>query len=245
MKTIFRITCLLIISMALFSCTTSQSFVVSERPGTDIFSPQLKQLATIGSDGKAEVKLTCDHYYAYLFSRDAGADAYIPFALEVKRHNYAGSNFMEGMSATLAVAGLGAMIPSVIILCTNSESSVGGMLTAAGGGLTLAASVTGMVYNRRLEQDMYSHRIKYLPNQTTNQDIHVTQFVDNGMPRDGSSVPSLKRPSARSRQIEDTEVHEDDVPNDVDDAKPKEHGNSDSDVLDSDLIKRLKKRLGK
>ena len=245
MKTIIHLASLLMVCVALVSCSTSQTFTVSGLPGTDILTPGQTKLATIGADGKVQVTLSCDSYYPILFSRDATSKDLVPFALEVKRCNYTVARAAHGTAVTLASVGGVALVAGFITTLADDESGAGKAMLVGGGTALLTGAFMGLASNSRLNQTMYSNRIKYLPNQTTNQDLRLTQFVDRGVSKEGSRST---RPSAPSKQLggtPDDGGSSQDGTDEAEGAKPETPDGSDSNVINSDVIQRLKKKFGK
>lgn len=66
------------------SCTYSHYKYVTVRgiPGTSIYTPQKKQVGTIGPDGTSEMSLHCGT--CYYLSKAPGSNLYVPFAVDVR-----------------------------------------------------------------------------------------------------------------------------------------------------------------
>ncbi len=158
------------------SCKTSQKVTVEGIPGTEIYSPRMEKLGVIEQNRKTTFKISSNDYFSYLMSKNAGSDELVPFALDYKNHNYTGSAALEWVGASIAAAGVVAMIPGVIMLCGDDDGSI----MAIGGVAALLGTAIGMPASMRNNQVQYKHRYKYLSVQNTNQDMHFTKIVDTG-----------------------------------------------------------------
>lgn len=166
------------VSFITFSCTTKQKFTVYGKPGTLIYKPNMSHVATIQNNGSVKVKLDSDNYYAYLLSRDANSERVIPFALDYKNKNYTGKRIIAGTTYMFLGASLGATIAGSAAYLGGSEDIAGTFLAAGGvlAGLSLATACA----NEQLNQTPESYKFKYLPSQTTNQNVVFTDYIENG-----------------------------------------------------------------
>lgn len=144
---------ILFASLIFASCTTYTKVTISGKPNTGIYeaigeSNRPRYIGTIANDGYLTVKLSDDHYYAYLLSRAPGTEKYIPFALD---YEHAHKNNEAKHNCTLGFAW--------------------GFVWAAPIAFQLA--IGGMI----LEQVAYENEYKYLRYQQTNDDMAFTEPV--------------------------------------------------------------------
>lgn len=164
---------------------SSQVFKVQAPDGTEIYSPDMKHLATVSS-GQAEIKLSEKTFYAYLLSRSQGSQDYIPFALDFKNTSENAAKYTMNLlgCTTLLSSGLifvatGAGTGEYALLATG--------IAALGGGTLLFRNIKSKPYIQ------FQNGYRYLDLQTTNQDL-VFSFPDNTistrMSDAGSTIPS-------------------------------------------------------
>jgi hypothetical protein len=124
---------LILFFLMLTSCRTyEEKITINGTPNTEIFTPDKEKLGVIPNSGKLNLKLDGDTYFAYLFSKDAYSDTYVPFALDFKEHNYSGCRVLEGAMITGAVIGTGAMLVGAASLIITGDETIAA--TAIGGG---------------------------------------------------------------------------------------------------------------
>ena len=168
MKLLYRITVIMVVVL-FASCSTTEKFYVSGTPNTKIYTPAHKHVGTIGSNGTAKIELSSDHYYAFLLSKDAESDTYIPFALDYINKDREGE---ETLYASLI--GVSAIAAGSAIAATTDN--LGTILGAALGPGILGGGALGIA-SARSAQTSYVYRFKYLNNQTTNSDLNFTKAV--------------------------------------------------------------------
>lgn len=80
-----------LVCICLTSCKgTVKKIIVQGEAGTVIYSPEYEELGTIGSDGKANIKIDHSPHTAFLLTRRPGEEAFVPFALDYKYKGHAG-----------------------------------------------------------------------------------------------------------------------------------------------------------
>lgn len=162
------------------SCSTTSNVSVQGNPGTQIYFPSqsgVKYAGIIPTSGSLNLKIKDNTYYAYLLSKDANSDYYVPFALNYKHSSHAGTKFAEGAGMTLASIGLAGFITGGTICIINSDSPVGVPIMVGGLGLGGIGASFGAPASSRMDQDIYKYQIKYLSRQTTNGNIQITKPV--------------------------------------------------------------------
>ena len=195
---------ILVMVAILSSCSTMEKFQVSGTPNTEIYTPDLKHVGTINAAGKANIKLTSDAYYAFLFSKAPGAENYIPFALDYNRKKRTGLKLQEGLGYTLAIPGCITAIAGTILLAVDSESSAAGPVLGAGLGLTLAGVAIGAPASSKLSQTAYYHQFKYIESQQVNDDINLSTpvFKEPGK-EDGQEDKRLEKTIESAQSVEE------------------------------------------
>lgn len=180
--------------LVVVSCSTSQRIMVTGNPGTEILSPKMNHLGTIGPEGQLELAIPSDSGYEFLLSRTGGDEKCIPFALDYEYHKYSGAKFCKG--AGIGLTGYGStfgLIGSIVIACGAPE--VGLPMMLAGFGVAGIGLAMGMPADHRLSQTSYQWSYKYLEDQSTNQDIVVTDVANTGFTRrieEGNQKPKTK-----------------------------------------------------
>lgn len=155
-----------IASTMMLSCTTTQKFTVTGKPGTTIYSPNRTELATIDASGVANIELDGSAYYAFLLSKEKGDDIFTPFALDYKKKIYGGSKFGEVTGGILMGVGLAG---TLVTACIGGGLIVLPFVGSFGAGIAFLPSMS--------RQQQLDHRFKfeYLSEQTTNQDFAFTR----------------------------------------------------------------------
>ena len=160
MKSLYRITVIMVVVLFM-SCSTTEKFYVSGTPNTKIYTPEYIHVGTIGSNGTAKIKLTSDHYYAFLLSKGAGSDTYIPFALDYKYKSGAGAKLLKWTGMTISAAGAFAMLVGTAAAIDGAED-VASPFLVGGGAATLTGIAIGMPADFRSQQTSYEYQFKYL-----------------------------------------------------------------------------------
>ncbi len=202
MKWLYRI--MIIMVVALFtSCKTTEKFYVSGMPNTKIYTPDYKHVGTIEPNGTAKIELTSDYYYAYLLSKDADSDTYVPFALDYKYKSRAGARFLQWTGIGAVCLGAYFELMSAIMIAADPEGEMDDVtLPMLTGGLCTALTGTAMGWpaSERMSQTSYEYQFKYLPAQTTNSDLGFSKaiFTEPWKEREGSSSANEQFASATS-----------------------------------------------
>lgn len=181
MKKIYNIISVLTAASLLSACVTSEKFTVTGAPGSKIYSPYKKEIATIQSNGKAKIELPSNSYYAYLYTYNNVDDVWVPFVLETKKNSHNGTKALFNTSIVGAGIGLPAFLAGTIACLAGGEESseepvVLGLL-AGGGALSLISSFSGLVSSERISQLSYQYNFSYKKNQVTNSDLSFTPYV--------------------------------------------------------------------
>lgn len=171
----------------LHSCsTTSQDVTIQGVPGTEIYSPEMQALGIIGQNSRLTLKISSKKYFPYLMSRNTGSNELVPFALDYKNHKYTGAIASAWIGCTAAwLGGTTAVVGAALKLGGGGDGYDTSMMAIGGGAFLLGASVGFPAY-KRLDQKQYDCQYKYLPVQTTNQDIKFLPIKDDGYKKDAS-----------------------------------------------------------
>lgn len=174
MKRLLELLGIVVCVILLHSCTTSQKITVQGTPGTEIYSPTMDRLGVVGSNGKVFLKISRHTYYSYLMSKNAGANEFVPFALDYKHCNntLAATGSLVGTSIALA----GVLVGGISLAVggdTPEITAVGAAMLGAGG---LMAIPSNHYYRKTHGDDQF----KYLNNQRTNQDFSFLPIKDTG-----------------------------------------------------------------
>lgn len=188
---IFKLFLLAGTTFTMFSCTTSQTMTIEGQPGTEILTPGLKNLGTIGENRKVNIKIPSDDYYAFLLARSNGSKELVPFALDYRNKKYSGTRAQCAIGMGLGIAGLVPMLTGTIMCCVDDESGVGLAMLCGGLGASGIGIAIGAPAESRLSQTQYQYQYKYLSHQSTNEDFTFTRPVDNGFVRTVGHEPQL------------------------------------------------------
>lgn len=167
MKRLIELLGIVVCVILLHSCTTSQKITVQGTPGTEIYSPTMDRLGVVDSNGKVSLKISRHTYYSYLMSKNAGANEFVPFAIDYKHRKKALA--VIGIS----IASSGVLLEGISIATggdTPELATIGAAMLGAGG--LMAANY----YLKNHGGDQF----KYLNNQRTNQDISFLPIRDTG-----------------------------------------------------------------
>ncbi len=203
MKLLYRITVIMVVVLFM-SCSTTEKFYVSGTPNTKIYTPEYIHVGTIGSNGTAKIKLTSDHYYAFLLSKGAESDTYIPFALDYKHRSCAGAQFLKWTGWTTFAAGTFAMLVGGAATI-GGDDDVASPFFVGGGTAMLGGALLATPASFRMGQTSYAYRFKYLNNQTTNWDLNFTKAVFTE-PHKHTEQVNLPNESSTTAAVEETSV---------------------------------------
>lgn len=180
MKNFIRILSAIGICALTYSCTTYQKVTILGKPGSEIYTPNMEKVGTIQDDGKTKVTLPRDGYYAYLLSHEADSKELIPFALDYENKSYTGARALAGLCYTVLGASLICDIGGLAAILGKDED-VGAPLLSTGliGGLV--GTFSGMTMDCRLQETQRKYQFKYLSSQRINNDLQLTDFIDNGV----------------------------------------------------------------
>lgn len=179
MKKVIYILIFTFCAIAFSACSTSQKVTVKGTPGTEIYSPRMKKLGTIGPNAQVSFKISSDDYFAFLMSKNAESDELIPFALDYKEHKHRGAYIGLGIAIATTSVGVAMTIPGLIGLAVGDET-LGGPVLGAGLAIGGLGAALGAPMDCRTKQIQYQHHYKYLSYQTTNQDFRFVPITDTG-----------------------------------------------------------------
>lgn len=179
MKNIYIILVLATFGFLFCSCKTTRKITVSGIPGSNIYKPNMEKVATIQENGTVDISLDKKEFIAFMLSNVPGSSDFVPFALDYKYKNY-GTSAAKFTGAYLSVMGGSCMLAGA--LAADDESLAGPITVGSGAGLLLlgipfwlSESITGI-------QGKYL--FKYLPEQSTNNDIKFTSYNDKGIKKE-------------------------------------------------------------
>ena len=174
MKRLIELLGIVVCVILLHSCTTSQKITVQGTPGTEIYSPTMDRLGVVGSNGKVSLKISRHTYYSYLMSKNAGANEFVPFALDYKHCN-------NTLAATGSLVGTSIALAGVLV--GGISLAVGGdtpEITAVGAAMLGVGGLMAIPSNHYYQKTHGDDQFKYLNNQRTNQDISFLPIRDTG-----------------------------------------------------------------
>lgn len=192
MRRLKYIVALLLLLVAV-SCSTSQKIMVSGDPGTEILSPQMDYLGTIGMGGQLQLTIPSDSGYEFLLSKSGGDGKCIPFALDYEHHKYA-AGFCMASGITMTVLGTSSFVPGIVFTACGLPE-VGLPFLGAAAILTGIGMGIGIPGDYRMHQKAYRWEYMYLNDHSTNQDIVVTDVVNTGFTRrieEGNQKPKVE-----------------------------------------------------
>lgn len=174
MKPIFRLIVFIALSVLLFSCKTTDTIKILGMPKTEIYTPEMKKIATINDDGFVDVKFSKRIHYPFLMSRNPDSDDYVPFALDYREYNYAGKQTFGWTLGLVSYSGLlGGLLTTVI------DGTTGGASLLAIAALALPATYL-VCRDMPLGSVQTNYNFKYPSEFKTNQESKFVDFVDDG-----------------------------------------------------------------
>ena len=153
-----------------------QTLRVSAAPGTVISTPSGDMTWVVTENGKADVKLSRDAYYAYLWARPSGADVPVPFALDYTDRRYMELDVAEYVGGGFAIPGaFGCILGSVSFMAGDEDLGkasliIGAPLCLAGAGI----GASGSILKSRTQM---KYHFEYHLAQAANTDLPVRQPV--------------------------------------------------------------------
>lgn len=128
---------ILMSSLIMLSCKSSQTITVHAAPGTKIYTPADIQnpVGSVSNSGKLKVKLSVKPYFGYLLAEAPQSSLKVPFGLDYK-HTKDELNMQAGTLGTSLGIGL---ITAGIMFSSDTPST--GIGLAAGGALLTAAGI--------------------------------------------------------------------------------------------------------
>ena len=145
------------------SCSSTQTISIHGKPNTTIYSSDKKVIATIPDSGITDISLSKNNTYHLLLSQEENSDTFIPLGLDFELNTT--KNKIK--TALLYISGTcfvtGAMVWAI--------SEVNWILGAC---LLYTGMVTTPIIELTNNTTQGVHSFKYLPEQTTNQDIVFT-----------------------------------------------------------------------
>lgn len=206
MKNIFRI--LVITGMIALSqsCTTSQKITFLGTPGTEIYYPNMKLVATIGMDGRAKAKVPRDYYTAFMLSKDAQSNEIIPFALDYKYKYYIGPKIAKVIGIPLFGAGMIGVGAGTAAAINGDEELMSQFFKY---GLTAMGIGAGMygVGNSLDDETQRELSFAYMPRHQINNDLVFTPFIDNGIAKNIDITDAQQTPTKDTTSIEQTNLN--------------------------------------
>lgn len=170
MKVYLKITGVLLLFVFLQSCSPTQTISIKAKPGTIIYTPEMKRMAVIPDSGESEVEISKDVTYNYLLSQEKNGDKLVPFALNFENRNSNGPKVLEGICLGLAIPSTVAYLVGVALAVAEVDI----ITMIIGASVALPSAFIGMGASSRSNDDQYYYLYKYLPEQQTNQDIVFT-----------------------------------------------------------------------
>lgn len=203
MKVYLKITGVLLLFVFLQSCSPTQTISIKAKPGTIIYTPEMKRMAVIPDSGESEVEISKDVTYNYLLSQEKNGDKLVPFALNFENRNSNGPKVLEGICLGLAIPSTVAFLVGVALAVAEVDI----ITMIIGASVALPSAFIGMGASSRSNDDQYYYLYKYLPEQQTNQDIVFTPLKQTA---DYKTVSGKKyyKPSYEVVKVEEKEIKE-------------------------------------
>lgn len=177
MKKINIFLCILLSSLMMLSCKSSQTITVHAAPGTKIYTPADIQnpVGSVSNSGKLKVKLSVKPYFGYLLAEAPQSSLKVPFGLDYKHTKYE-LNMLTGTLCTT----LGCCLITTGIISSSDTPSTGIGL-AAGGALLTAAGIKSWCSLPRDGWQAYSG-FAYEKNQNAIQDLPLSSSLERNDP---------------------------------------------------------------
>lgn len=172
MKVIFRLIVLVTFCALQFSCKTTDTIKILGTPKTEIYTPEMKKIATINDNGAVDVEFSKFTHYSYLMSRVPGSKDYVPFAIDY----FETDQKKKSLGWTLYAVGLS----SIIIGGPVASSSYAAGMSMIGIGGVVAMSSIWPLCSAYAGGVQTKYNFKYPTEFKTNQSLKFVDFVDDG-----------------------------------------------------------------
>lgn len=197
MNRILKYIPLLLVLLALASCSSEQKVIFSGKPGTEIYNTDYR-VGKVDNSGSATVEIYYDDAARLMFSKDPESGTFIPFAINMNPKR----SSVTGRVVGITFRGLGAGYAGAGLIFMTFDPGFGACFLSGG----LAFLATGYLAGR-LNQPFY------IAKQTINQDIVFTPLVETAdyktfvpksqrmkdQPKSGSQRANTTRRSGNSR----------------------------------------------
>ena len=141
-------------------------------PGTRIMELNGEEIGCIDDSGKATITINDDKYYGMFLSQEPGSTTPVPFAIDYhKTNSYNQQIILPG------VISFALLIPSSISFLVSALANQAPSLLAFLGMFSSAGIVLSVPINQNSSQ--ITHCFKYESNQTTNNDLVVSDECNN------------------------------------------------------------------
>lgn len=167
----------------LTSCHSVEKVVVNGAPGTKIYTPDRNEVATIGPNGQAKIKLPGDAYFGYLYTYNAAYDKYVPFALDVVENKHSGCKIALGAAYAGAGIGMCAFVGGVGMIVATADDEDANTVPAGasmgiGAALAIGSALGGIVpASSRMGELNHQYNFGYAKKQETNQNVVLAEYV--------------------------------------------------------------------
>lgn len=169
---------ILLSSLIMLSCKSSQTITVHAAPGTKIYTPADMQnpVGSVSNSGKLKVKLSVKPYFGYLLAEAPQSSLKVPFGLDYKDNKYV-LNALTGMLGT--TFGSIMLSTGIIFSADNPTTGIG---LAAGGALLTAAGIKSFCSMPSFDGWQANSGFAYEKNQNAIQDIPMSTSVERNDP---------------------------------------------------------------
>lgn len=168
---------ILLSSLIMLSCKSSQTITVHAAPGTKIYTPADMQnpVGSVSNSGKLKVKLSVKPYFGYLLAEAPQSSLKVPFGLDYKDTKYV----LNVLTGTFGTTFGSIMLSTGIIFSADNPTT--GIGLAAGGALLTAAGIKSLC-SMPFDGWQALSGFTYEKNQNAIQDIPMSTSVERNDP---------------------------------------------------------------
>lgn len=187
---------ILLSSLIMLSCKSSQTIIVHAAPGTKIYTPADIQnpVGSVSNSGKLKVKLSVKPYFGYLLAEAPQSSLKVPFGLDYKDSKY----HLNVLTGTLCTTFGSCLITTGILFSSDTPST--GIGLAAGGALLTAAGIKALC-STPFDGWQACSDFAYEKNQNAIQDIPLSSSLERNDPPRPAAETGRPEKTLRSKAV--------------------------------------------
>lgn len=156
---------IIVVCVFFISCSASHEISFIGKPGTEIYTPDMRKLGEVSNSGNVKIVIHDDDYHAFLLSRENGSHRFVPFAMNYERNHH----------TIIKTAWLGCGIMGAIVLGGAFPEGAPFSFTLGFEGGALLGSLAFL--NPQVKTDQYDFNYNYLSAQKVNDDLALSPLI--------------------------------------------------------------------